>query len=505
MQKKISFHPVLILLTLVFITTGCFTKRDKEPQQMNVLFLISDDLRTETGSYGGIAITPNLDRLAKSGVQFDYAYCQYPLCNPSRTSMLFGRSLVTTRLFSNRAWMGDRQPDWVSLPMWFRQHGYTTMRAGKVFHGGIDDTKAWSEGGEKRRHGIDTAPEPDGTTPQPRPKRSGAPGLSKREYSDRWAVLEGENGEEYGDYMVADLAIDYLQRAKDQEDPWFIVCGFSKPHSPLVAPQRFFDMYNVAEIELSPDFASKPTVPEGFPSGSIRPKNADLFIGREASVEQAKEMKLAYYASTSWMDWNAGRVLDELDRLGMKDNTIIVFWGDHGYQLGEKGKWSKAGSIWERGCRVPTIIYDPRVAGNGKSSPRITQSIDLYPTLVDLCNLPVPEGIEGLSLKPLLEDPQIPWEHPAFTVWSENGSTASGQAVDGATMTGVSVRTEQWHYAEFYGRGPGAMLLDPVNDPYEMNNLANDPAYADVCSELSKLVHEYAGGLTAPDEVEDSK
>jgi len=490
---------ITTLSLFLFIMGSISCSPQDESQHMNVLFIISDDLRAETGSYGGKAITPNLDRLAGQGVQFDRAYCQYPLCNPSRTSMLFGRQLVTTRLFSNRAWIGDRQPDWISLPHWFKQEGYVTMRAGKVFHGGVlDDTKAWSEGGEKRRWGNDPKPEPEGSTPQPRPKSSATQGMTKNERSDRWTILDGQNGEGYGDYMVADLTIDYLSRVKDQKNPWFIACGFSKPHSPLEAPQRFFDMYDLKSIELPPDFAPRPTVLDGFPAGSIRQRNDDLFIERDASPHQAREMIRAYYASTSWMDWNTGRVLDELDRLGLRKNTIVVFWGDHGYQLGEKGKWSKAGSLWEQGCRVPTIIYDPRAAGNGQTSPRVTQSIDFYPTLVDLCDLPMPEGLDGQSLKPLLKDPQMSWKHPAFTVWSENGSTLSGFPVDGATLTGVSVRTERWHYAEFFGRGPGAMLLDPLNDPYEMTNLSNDPAYSHVREELSKLIHDHAAGLTAP-------
>jgi len=457
-------------------------------RRMNVLFVISDDLRAEPGVFGGLALTPNLDRLASQGVRFDRAYCQYPLCNASRTSMLNGRHPTTTQLYGNREWIGSSQPEWVSLPKWFKQNGYSTYRSGKVFHGGIDDTEAWSEGGQQRRFGDGPQPEPEGSTLQPRPRNTATPGMTRAQRSDRWTVLEGENGEGYGDYMAADLAIDYLQQVNDSNEPWFITCGFSKPHSPLEAPQRFFDLYDVEEIELPPDFAARPTVPEGFPAGSIRPRNADLFIGRDATPDEAKKMIQAYLASTSWMDWNAGRVLDELDRLGLRESTIVVFWGDHGYQLGEKGKWSKAGSLWEQGCRVPMIIHDPRVQQNGQVSPRVVQSIDFYPTLVELCGLPMPEGLDGLSLAPLLANPNATWNHPAYTVWSENGST----------LTGVSVRTERWHYAEFFGRGPGAMLLDPRNDPHEMTNLAHDPNYAEVVAELSPLISAYAGGLTAP-------
>jgi arylsulfatase A-like enzyme len=196
----------------------------------------------------------------------------------------------------------------------------------------------------------------------------------------------------------------------------------------------------------------------------------------------------AYLACISYVDWNVGRVLAELDALGLRDNTIVVFWSDHGYQLGEKGKWSKAGSLWEQGTRVPFIIHDPRVAGNGRTSPRIVQAIDIYPTLADLCDLPKPEGLEGRSLRPLLEDPDRPWDHPAFTVWSERNRGVSG----------VVMRTERWRYAEFFGPGAGAMLTDPIHDPHELTNLVHDPQYADVVRGLSATLHEYAEGATEP-------
>ena len=451
---------------------------------MNVLFIISDDLRAETGAYEGMALTPNLDQLAARGVRFDRAYCQFPLCNPSRASMLTGRYATTTGVIGNRSWFGAEHPDWISLPKWFKQHGYQTLRAGKVFHGGIDDTLAWTEGGEQRHWGEGDRPEPEGNTVQPRGTRKDPPGLTKTQRSDRWIVLEGD-GEDSGDYKVADLTVDYLQKCAKRDAPWMVFCGFSKPHSPPEAPQRFYDLYDVDSIPLTPDFATTPTVPDGFPAGSIRPQNADLFVGRESPPDEARKMIQAYLASCSWMDWNAGRVLQELERLGLQDHTIVVFWGDHGYQLGEKGKWSKAGSIWEQGCRVPFFIYDPRVKANGKVCPRIVQTLDIYPTLVELCGLAAPEGLEGLSLTPLLEDPQASWPHVGYTVWSE----------DGETLTGISVRTEDWHYAEFFGRGPGAMLLDPLKDPYEMKNLAYDPAYAKEVQELSALIRDHAAGF----------
>jgi arylsulfatase A-like enzyme len=275
-----------------------------------------------------------------------------------------------------------------------------------------------------------------------------------------------------------------LRRFKDQ--PFFIACGFVKPHSPPTAPQRFFDLYDPAKIELTPDFAAWPTVPPGFPSAAIRKRNADLFIGRGASEAEAKEVIRAYLASISWADWNLGRVVGELDRLGLRDNTIIVFVADHGYQLGEKGKWSKAGSLFEMGTRVPLIISAPGANGNGHASTRIVESLDIYPTLVELCGLPGQNGTEGESLTPLLKNPQADWDKPGFSIWSE----------DGNTIHGTAVRTEKWRYAEFGKDGiNGAMLFDPHADPLEIKNLADDEKYKSVVTELSALTRKYAATL----------
>ena len=362
-----------------------------------------------------------------------------------------------------------------------------THFAGKIFHGGIDDADAWTSGGQDRYYGAGASAE------VPRRQRNQAsaaegerPTLSKAQRSDRWIILEGD-GEKNGDYQATDRAITYLRDAGEQ--PFFLSLGLSKPHSPLEAPQRFFDMFDVDQIPLPVDFAPCPTVPDGFPAGSIRPKNADLFIGREASPQEAREMIRAYLASTAWVDWNVGRVLDELDKVGLSENTIVIFWGDHGYQLGEKGKWSKAGSLWEQGIRVPLLIYDPRARGNGKACSRVVESVDIYPTLIDLCGLPVSEGLEGRSLSPLLSNPQSVWDYPAYSVWSE----------DGKHVTGVSVRTERWHYAEFYGNGGGAFLTEPAADPHELTNLVEQTEYAQVVNELSSLARDYTAKQRPPD------
>ena len=455
---------------------------------LNVLFFMSDDMRPELACYGSRfqAHTPNIDRLAGQGVRFDRNFCQFPLCNPSRSSLFTGHPPHTTQVLGNTASVRDLHPDWITLPQLFRENGYTTLRSGKLFHAGLDDHKAWTDfdGDVESLHPTQLGkrmdiphariPMPDGVLPT-LPQDT-----ARAANSDQILVLDG-NGEGASDYMVADNAIKFLNNCKDK--PFFIGCGFSKPHSPPTAPQRFFDMYDPAKLTLPPDFAAWPTVPPGFPQAAIRMRNADLFIGRGASTEESQQVIRAYLASISWADWNLGRVLAELDRLKLRDHTLVVFVADHGYQLGEKGKWSKAGSLFENGTRVPMLIHMPGMAGNGRSCTRIVQSLDIYRTVAELAGLPVGPEIEGHSLVPLLKDPRAAWDDPAYSIWSE----------DGKTVHGTAVRTEQFRYAEF---GPnaanGAIMFDPHADPMELTNLADEPKYAAERNRLSKLVNLYS-------------
>jgi len=265
-------------------------------RKLNVLFLMSDDMRVELGCYGSMfaAKTPNLDALARAGVRFDRNYCQFPLCNPSRASLLTGRPATKTGVLGNRTDFRVAHPDWISLPQLFKENGYVSYRAGKIYHGGYDDPKAWTETGDSGGPTDDGGgapvgktmviprkqiPMPDGVLP-PLPADN-----SRAAYSDRIVILDG-NGEGHGDYHTADRTIEHLRKYKDQ--PFFVACGFVKPHSPPTAPQRFFDLYDVNKIKLTPDFAAWPTVPPGFPSAAIRKRNADLFIGRGASEAEAR-------------------------------------------------------------------------------------------------------------------------------------------------------------------------------------------------------------------------
>lgn len=474
---------------------------DRRKRPLNVLFFMSDDMRPEFASYNSRfhAHSPNIDALGAHGVRFDRNYCQFPLCNPSRSSLFTGHLPRETNVLGNRTAVVKEHPEWVTLPHLFRQNGYLTLRAGKLFHAGLDDHAAWTDfdGDVESLHPTQVGkrmdipraeiPMPDGVLP-PLPQDN-----ARAAHSDEILVLEG-NGEGAGDFLVADRAIRYLnQAAANPSQPFFIGCGFSKPHSPPQAPQRFFDLYDPAQITLPPDFAAWPTVPPGFPKAAIRPRNADLFIGRGASPEEARQVIRAYLASISWADWNLGRVVTELDRLGLRDSTLIVFVADHGYQLGEKGKWSKAGSLFEGGTRIPLVLDAPTQAmpgarGNGRPCLHTVQSLDLYRTVCELAGLEPPSHVLGTSLVPLLENLQARWDQPAYSIWSE----------DGKTIHGTAIRTPDFRYAEFKKPHPDArpeeysMLFDVHADPMELTNLAGSPTHAATREHLSRLVNQYS-------------
>jgi arylsulfatase A-like enzyme len=452
------------LVSLALLGTLAITPAAAQPagKKLNVLFLMSDDMRPDLGCYGHPLVkSPTIDALAKAGVRFDRAYCQYPLCNPSRTSLLTGRHPTTTGVRDNTVYFRDAHPDWVTLPQVFKDNGYATLRTGKIFHGGIDDPVSWTEGAEAMAAAAKKA--------DPKERKAN---------SDRIVVLPGD-GEQHGDTRACDRAIELLRKYKDK--PFFLCCGTTKPHSPPTAPQKFFDLYDRAKTPLPKDFAPRPTVPTGFPDRCLTP-NGDLFIGRDAGEDEARRVIQAYWASLTFADWNLGRVVAELDKLGLRENTVIIFWGDHGYHLGEKGKWSKHGSLFEVGTRVPLIVVAPGAKGNGKAVSAPVQTLDLFPTLCELCGLKPSAGVEGHSLVPLLNDPAAEWRHPAFTVFG------TGKRL------GVAVRTATHRYVEYDGGEAGVMLFDEKVDSGENKNLAADPAHAKVRDELAALAKKLAAG-----------
>jgi arylsulfatase A-like enzyme len=460
----ICFCLIALLLVQTLFLSNAAGGAATQQAKYNVIMIASDDLRTTLGCYGNnIVKTPNLDKLASQGIRFDRAYTQFPLCNPSRSSILTGKFPTQTGVMDNEHYFRALHPELVSLPQHFKANGYVTLRSGKIFHGGIDDTDAWTEGGEARAFSGARRPP------------SNADSAERIAHSDRIVVLDG-NGENSGDYRMATQAIEFLEKYKDK--PFFLAIGSAKPHSPPSAPKKFFDLYDVKRIPLPVDFSPRPQAPPGFPEISIARRNTDLFITREASPDDAREMIRAYYASVSFMDEQVGRVLDALDRLKLRDKTIIVFWGDHGYHLGEKGKWSKAYSLFEVATRVPLIVAGPGIKPG--VSPRTVQLLDLFPTLVELCGLPQPyeppSRLEGHSLVSLLRTPLARWNLPALTLVRHQGKL------------GKSVRTERWHYVSWDDGKAGEMLLDHSNDPHEVKNLAADPSHAKTVQEMRSLL-----------------
>lgn len=478
--------PAIILTAFVpYAPQTSAQKPPKPPGRYNVLFIISDDLRPTLGCYGNpIVKTPNIDALAARGTRFNRAYAQFPLCNPSRSSLLNSRYPTHSGVMDNNSYFRKSHPDFVTLPQYFKNQGIASLRSGKIFHGGIDDIVSWTEGGEPVDQNIVSRPpspvatgqgaretdDPEGPSQPSRPARPSA--------SDRIVVLDGD-GETFGDYKIATRAIEYLERYRDK--PFFLAVGFNKPHSPPTAPKKFFDLYDQNKIPLPPDFNTRPQAPKGFPDISIPHRNADLFIGRDSSPDEAREMIRAYYASTSFMDAQVGRVIEALDRLHLRDNTIIVFWGDHGYHLGEKGKWSKAYSLWDVGLRVPLIIDVP--GGKQQVSERTVQLLDLYPTLADLAGLPAPPGVEGRSIAPLVSKPNASWNFPAYAVVMFQGKL------------GRSVTTERWHYVEWDEGRAGTMLTDHQSDPLELKNLADEARFADQVKKMKVLLKESPMGF----------
>jgi len=468
------------LLISLFPVSVIAQKRSPTKRKYNVLFVISDDLRPDVGAYGSTLVkTPGIDRIAKGATKFNKAYTQYPLCNPSRTSFLTGRYPTQHKIYNSNDYFRRKYPDWVTLPQYFQKHGYATLRSGKIFHGGIDDQVSWSEGGEPTDPAITERGRPGARPVSETDRYDGnegrvAPAGNPQSNSDRIIVLEGD-GSQHGDYKAATRAIDMMERHKDK--PFFLAVGFVKPHSPPTAPKSYFDMYDASKMPLPVDFGVTPKALPGFPEVSIAPRNADLFIGRDSTPELAREMMQAYYASTSFMDAQVGRVMDALEKNGLRENTIVVFFGDHGYHLGEKGKWSKAYSLYEINLRVPLLIALPN--GKTQSTDAPVQIQDLYRTLADLCGLPAPPAnIEGRTIAPLIKSPRMKWDHPAYSM------------MEMREVHGLSVRKNNWHYVEYDEGRNGEFLTDIEKDPHELKNLAADPKYAKVVAELRALVRK---------------
>jgi uncharacterized sulfatase len=468
-----------ILLAFLLFAFPVFAQK-----QMNVLFIVSDDLTNNTlGCYGSsMCQSPNIDRLAKKGVRFDRAYCQFPLCNPSRASFLTGLRPDTTKVYENATQFRKNVPSAQSLPQTFRDAGYFVARVGKLYHygvpgqigtDGLDDPSSWDKVINPK--GRDKDDEEKIFTLNPKGKGSGRFGGTLS-----WLAADGADGEQT-DGIAAGEIIKLLETNRDK--PFFLACGFYRPHTPYVAPKKYFDMYPRDRIKL-------PVVPADHLKSAPAPAFGSAKKEQDNMTDELRREALqAYYAATTFMDAQVGLVLDALEKLKLADRTIVVFISDHGYHLGEHGLWQKM-SLFENSARVPLIIYDPRARGNGRASKRTVELIDLHPTLANLCGLAAPKEAEGKTLKPLLDNPDDVWDKPAMTQVSRNTPTTTGEKLPKKQgwFMGYSIRDERYRYTVWDDGNKGVQLYDYDKDPGETKNLASDPASAPVITRMRKLL-----------------
>ncbi len=424
----------------------------------NVLFIASDDLTAALGCYGHPVVkSPNIDRLASRGVLFHRAYCNFPLCGPSRTSLLSGRRPDSTGIVDNAIAVRERLiPDVVTLPQMFRQNGRLSIRIGKMYHMDVpagvgknlyDDPPSWDE-----------ADSPPGLENRIEGERRNITPQAGSGNQFEWVSFTDE-GQHQADRVGTDRAIEYLSQRGQK--PFFLGLGLVRPHVPLVAPKRFFDLYPASEM--------KPVVNPPGDRDDI-PRASEIVINTRANDmgmndADKREALRGYFAAISYVDSLVGEVLAALDRAKLTERTAVVFWSDHGWHLGEHHRWQKR-SLFEESSRVPLIVSAPGAA-RGKVSRRLVELVDLYPTLAELGGITPPPGFEGQSFAPLLRQPQRAWKTAVF---AQMNSPKDG-------IIGRAVRTETHRYIRWEGPYPDEEVYDLVRDPHEYTNLARLPAH----------------------------
>ncbi|HYW78130.1 MAG TPA: sulfatase [Thermoguttaceae bacterium] len=450
MPCRIARSIGLLLLTTAIFATAASRTRAVEPTQSrpNVLFIAVDDLNDWTtflGGYEGVK-TPNLDRLARRGTFFTRAYCSAPACNPSRASLLCGIRPSTSGVYYNSNPWRPQLPDAVTLPQHFMAGGYKVHGGGKIFHGGFKDPQSWQVYFDR----------PGDPMPAVRPVN----GIPNTAHFDWGPVDVGD--EAMADTHVTDFGIEFLRKEHDR--PFFLAVGLFRPHLPWYVPEKYFDEYPLGEIVL-PEVKADDL--DDIPPAGVRmarPQGDHAAVLAHGQWEKAVR---AYLASITYTDGQVGRLLDALDASPHAKNTIVVLWTDHGWHLGEKHHWRKF-TLWEEAGRVPLIFIVPGLTTAGTRCERTVSLLDLYPTLADLCGLPVGKHLEGKSLRPLLGDPTAAWDRPVITTHGRNNH---------------SVRSERWRYIR-YADG-SEELYDHQNDPMEWTNLAADPKAAAVKEQLA--------------------
>jgi iduronate 2-sulfatase len=487
MRNFFSLAASLALLSIVLAAQA-----QDQRQKLNVLYIVSDDLNNSLSCYGDKLVkSPRIDELAGRGTRFDRSYCQYPLCNPSRASFLTGLRPDQTGVLENATQFRQNVPEAVSLPQMFQKARYFVARVGKLYHygvptqigtDGLDDPPSWMAALNPR--GRDRFDEPKIFTLTPG-QFGGTPS---------WLAAEGADDEQT-DAIGAHMTTQLLRLMANSDRPFFIACGFYRPHTPYVAPKKYFEAY-------PPEKAGVVYTPPGdlddIPPPALTSRRTDM------DEKLQREARQAYFASITFMDQQVGKLLDALDELKLRDKTIVVFHSDHGYHLGEHGcLWQKQ-SCFEESARVPLIISAPGQKAAGKGTSALAELVDVYPTLAELCGLTPPANLPGKSLVPQLNDASNPGKGYALTQVRRGGggggkakakaadpnATAKQKSKAGPAFAGYSLRTDRYRYTEWDGGKQGTELYDHQTDPQEFTNLSKDSRHADTVKQLSAKLHE---------------
>ncbi|MCA9140216.1 MAG: sulfatase [Planctomycetales bacterium] len=454
---------IRLILPQLFVVLAVIPHMVQAADRPNVLFIAVDDLRDTLGCYGNSAVkTPNVDRLASRGVVFERAYVQYPVCNASRSSFLTGLRPDQTGVTNNTTLLRDKLPDVVTFPQLLKDNGWHSAAFGKIFHLGGGRNAAL------QRKWMDL-PKSWHTAQAFKATEVGARKLAGRDLSGgklkwcHWGAMDGGDDDQ-PDGQIASAVIAEMERLGDQ--PWIIGCGFMKPHDPFVAPKKYFELYPDGSLDLyrdPDDQTSAPPLAVGF----------GLFGEVFNNFTDAERMEFlhAYYACTSFMDAQLGRVLDALDSLGLSDRTIVIFVGDHGYHLGERNWWNK-NTLFDRSCRAPMIVAGPGITPGRAAG--LVEFVDLFPTIAEHCSVTAPAGLAGHSLWPQLKDPAKPGRSSAWTIVTRGGD-----------QRGDSIRTDRWRLTRW---SDGAIeLYDHDSDSQETHNVAM--SHSDVVGQLNEEIN----------------
>ncbi len=474
----------------------------------NILFIAVDDLRPDLGCYGvEYAKTPHIDRLAAKGVVFERAYCQQAVCSPSRSSILTGRRPDATKVYDLDTHFRAALPDCVTLPQHFRMNGYHTEGLGKIEHHGFEDGASWSaprwfasgylvtaDAADWTRQSVERFEGIPSEFANPLPTEQAKKGANGKIKKGPSHEISPKSDDELPDGATAAEAVKRLGELKAKGDPFFLAVGFVKPHLPFVAPKKYWDLHDPDAIPLP----AIDRLPEGT-ADFVGHTNGELHSypgvpdGNPIPADFAKTLRHGYHACVSYIDAQVGRLLDALEKEGLADNTVVILWGDHGWQLGDHGLWHKH-TNFELATRSPLIVSAPGFDSAGGKCAAPVEFVDVYPTLADLCGLPVPADLDGASLRPYLENPAAPMRKVAISQYPRGSKDHGGQ------LMGYSIRDERWR-ATFWRKRNGESighteLYDELNDPAETVNLADKPEHAGLLAELAR--HLPPVGADAP-------